>query len=147
MIITSKRYKFGEDFTLSRLAIDGIQFDPCGYVLEDKVREVFGMPVEKWKIPSETAIPVGRYVVKKTMSNRFGKLMWQLMDVPGYEGVRIHSGNTSHDTEGCLIVGKERNEKEGEVSGSRIGLAALDMRLDNAWTHGEPIFWIVDGLP
>ena len=147
MIITSKRYKFGEDFTLSRLAIDGVQFDSCGYVLEDKVREQVGMAVAKWKIPAETAIPVGRYAVKKTMSNRFGKLMWQLMDVPGFEGIRVHSGNSSHDTEGCLIVGKERDEKNGEVSGSRIGIAALTLRMDSAWEHGEPIFWVVSGLP
>lgn len=147
MIITTKRYVFGDDFTLSHLAIDGIGFTPCPYILEDKVREVSGMPVEKWKIPRETAIPVGRYAVTIDMSQRFGKRMLHLLDVPGFEGIRVHAGNTSHDTEGCLITGKERDEKHGEVSASRQALSLLFPRIESALQHGEPVFWVVEGLP
>ena len=145
MIITQKRYLFGDDFTLSRLAIDGIPFTPCGYILEDKVREIVGMPVAKWKIPRETAIPAGKYSVVIDLSQRFGKRMLHLLDVPGFEGIRVHSGNTSHDTEGCLITGKERDEKNGEVSGSRVALAPLFNRIENSLQHGVPVWWIVEG--
>ena len=148
MIITSKRYLFGDNFTLSHLAIDGIRFAPGPYILEDKVREVAGgMPVATWKIPKETAIPVGRYRVEINMSARFVKRMIQLMDVPGYSGIRVHAGNTSHDTDGCMVTGKERDEKHGEVSGSRQALALLFPRVDSALQHGEPVWWVVEGLP
>ena len=147
MNIYQKRYKFGDDFTISKLAIDGVPFASCGYILEDKVREVAGKPVAEWKIPRETAIPTGQYKVIIDMSQRFGKRMLHLLNVPGYEGVRIHSGNTSHDTEGCLITGKERDEKNGEVSGSRIGLTALYSKIEAALIKGEQVLWHVDGLP
>ena len=64
-----------------------------------------GVPVEKWKIPGETAIPRGTYRVFYTWSNHFQKKLPELVLVPGYEGVRIHTGNTDKDTEGCLILG------------------------------------------
>lgn len=146
MVITQKRYLFGGDFTLSRLAIDGIGFTSCPYILEDKVRESPGIPVEQWKVPRETAIPVGRYKVVIDLSQRFGKRMLHLLDVPGFEGIRVHAGNTSHDTEGCLITGKERDEAHGEVSGSRVALAPLFNRIEHVLQHGEPVWWIVEGL-
>ena len=144
MIITSKRYKFGDDFTLSRVAIDGLAFDGCPYFLEDKVREVPDHTVAEWKIPSETAIPAGRYKVVIDMSKRFGKRMIHILNVEGFGGVRIHAGNTSHDTEGCLIAGKERDEKNGEVSGSRIASDALFKKVDAALLRGEPV-WLEIG--
>ena len=147
MIIVQKRYKFGDDFTISRLAVDGVLFDKCPYILEDAVREVEGVPVAQWKIPKETAIPVGRYIMRKTMSSRWGKMMWELTGIDGFAGVRPHAGNTSHDTEGCPICGKERDEKNGEVSGSRIARDALYAKMDAAELRGDQILWYVEGLP
>lgn len=147
MNILQKRYKFGEDFTLSRLYMNGLPFPGCVYILEDAVREIPGKQVSEWKIPKETAIPVGRYVVKKTWSGRWGKLMWEITGVPGFSGIRPHAGNTSHDTEGCPITGKERDEKHGEVSGSRIARDALYAKLEQAEALGEQIIWHVEGLP
>lgn len=147
MIVTQKRYLFGDDFTLSHLYIDGILFGQCPYTLEDVVREVIDKPVSEWKIPAETAIPVGKYRVVIDMSKRFGKRMMHVLDVPGFEGIRVHSGNTSHDTEGCLITGKERDEKHGEVSGSRIACAALFDKVDKALNKGDDVWWVVEGLP
>lgn len=145
MRITQKRYKFGEDFTLSKVYLDGVPFAGCPYILEDAVREIPGIPVEQWKIPKETAIPAGRYVMKKTWSGRWSKHMWEITGVPGFTGIRPHSGNTSHDTEGCPICGKERDEKHGEVSGSRQARDALYAKLDQAEARGEQILWYVEG--
>lgn len=147
MNILQKRYLFGEDFTISTLHLSGAPFPGCPYILEDKVREVPGMPVAKWKIKAETAIPVGDYKVVIDFSQRFNKDMIHLLGVPGFEGIRVHSGNTSHDTEGCMITGKERDEKHGEVSGSRVARDALFERVKAALARLEPVTWCVEGLP
>jgi hypothetical protein len=88
--------------TLGSLYVDGMFF--C-FTLEDPVREVKGQPVSQWKIQNDTAIPVGTYDVTVTPSVRFRKDMPLVNNVPGYTGVRIHSGNTSADTDGCLLLG------------------------------------------
>ena len=106
-----------ETYTIGKLFIDGVYF--CD-TLEDKVRDV--------KIKGITAIPAGKYKVKITMSNRFKKLMPLLIDVPNFEGVRIHSGNTSEDTEGCILVGK--NSETGKVTNSRNTFEKLMLELN-----------------
>ena len=146
MNITQRRYKFGKDFTLSKLFVDNLHYMACPYILEDVVREMPDKPVSEWKVPAETAIPIGRYKVVIDMSHRFKKRMIHLLNVPGFDGIRVHSGNTSHDTEGCLITGKERDEKNGEVSGSRVALEPLFARIDAALNKGEAVWWTVEGL-
>lgn len=96
MIIDVKRFEFGDDYTIGKMSIDGVFF--C-YTLEDKVRDV--------KVKNKTAIPEGTYNVIIDKSIRFGKDMPHVMNVPGFEGVRIHSGNTSSDTEGCILIGMD----------------------------------------
>jgi hypothetical protein len=97
MKITVKRLHKTDTSTIGELLIDGI-FE-C-YTLEDVERPV--------KIKSETAIPKGTYKVIINQSNRFKRLLPLLLNVPNFEGVRIHSGNTNHDTEGCILVGRTR---------------------------------------
>jgi len=99
MQITIKRLHKTDVSTIGELLIDGI-FE-C-YTLEDIERPV--------KIKAETAIPKGTYKVIINMSNRFKRLMPLLLNVPNFEGVRIHAGNTNHDTEGCILVGRTRSK-------------------------------------
>ncbi len=99
MVITIKRLYKTDTSTIGELLINGV-FE-C-FTLEDTERKV--------KIKGETAIPKGTYKVIINESNRFKRLLPLLIDVPNFEGVRIHSGNSNHDTEGCILVGKTRNK-------------------------------------
>ena len=81
------------------------------------------------KIPKKSAIPEGTYRVVVTKSQRFGKYLPLLVGVPGFEGVRIHAGNTSRDTEGCILVGQ--NLQVGKVLRSRITLEKLMKLIEN----------------
>jgi hypothetical protein len=98
MILQLKRKIFTDDSTIGELSIDGVFV--C-YTLEDKVRDK--------KIQNVTAIPYGKYEVIINFSNRFQKYMPLLLNVPNYAGVRIHPGNKSADTEGCILVGSSKS--------------------------------------
>lgn len=81
------------------------------------------------KIPKKSAIPEGTYRVVITKSQRFQRYLPLLVGVPGFEGVRIHSGNTSRDTEGCVLVGW--NLQVGKLLWSRIALEKLMKLIEN----------------
>jgi hypothetical protein len=100
------RKEFTTISTIGDLLIDGKFY--C-YTLEDMYREK--------KIKKVTAIPYGTYEVIINFSNRFQKQMPLLLNVPGFEGIRIHSGNTAEHTEGCILLGckKEVNWIGGSV--------------------------------
>lgn len=118
MEIFVKRIAKKQDYTIGKLYVDDVYV--CD-TLEDAVRQV--------KIKHKTAIPAGRYkvamsVVSPKYSN-FAKYKWakpyggklpRLLDVPNYEGVLIHVGNSSADTSGCLLVGE--NKVKGKVINS-----------------------------
>lgn len=104
MIITLTRSIFRPDRTLGQLAINGKHF--C-YTLEDTVRET--------KIPGETAIPEGTYRIAVTYSPKYKRLMPEVLNVPGFEGVRIHGGNNPSHTEGCILVAYMRDEETGII--------------------------------
>jgi hypothetical protein len=119
MKITVKRLHRTERSTIGELFIDG-KFE-C-YTLEDVERKV--------KIPSETAIPKGTYIVGITLSNRFKRLLPILINVPNFEGVRIHSGNTNHNTEGCILVGTTRSKDF--IGSSRLAFDKLFKKMQSA---------------
>jgi hypothetical protein len=112
--------------TIGQLFLDGWWE---AFTLEDVVRPA-GV-----KVPGQTAIPSGRYRVIINFSNRFQKLLPLLVDVPGFEGIRIHSGNTAADTEGCIIVGKIRGLDD--VLDSRVAMTTLQPKIQAALDAGE----------
>lgn len=118
-------------YCIGKLYIDGVWF--CD-TIEDTDRGLDdSMSVDeilKKKIKGETAIPTGVYKIEITYSPKYKRMMPLLISVKGYSGVRIHSGNTSKDTEGCLLVG--RNTKVGMVTDSRNTYQRLFARLQNA---------------
>ena len=98
MKLELKRLHRTNNSTIGELYVNGVF--TC-YTLEDKEREV--------KIKNETAINKGTYKVIITPSNRFKKDLPLLLNVPKFEGIRIHAGNSNHDTEGCILVGTTRS--------------------------------------
>ncbi len=95
MILRLERIRQTPERTFGRLYVNGV-FE-C-YTLEDTVRTGA-------KVAGKTAIPVGTYQVSLTESFRFKRVLPLLVDVPNFTGVRMHPGNTEHDTEGCILTG------------------------------------------
>lgn len=116
-----KRLQKTTDYTIGTLYVDDVEI--CN-ILEPAVR--------KTKIAGKTAIPAGKYIIDmNTVSPKFKNKSWatqycgivpRLMNVPEYEGVLIHPGNTVADTEGCLLPGKA---SQGRVSNSRDAYFAI----------------------
>jgi hypothetical protein len=114
--LVTTRDEFTDEYTIGTMSADG---EFLYYTLEDPVRD--------HKIKGITAIPAGTYKGIVNMSNRFKKMMPLLLDVPGFEGVRIHSGNTAKDTEGCILIGL--NKAPGMIYKSRPAFFDLMLKL------------------
>lgn len=129
MKLLLERLQLDSDVTIGSLSIDGEFFS---WALEDVVRAPGAA-----KVPGQTAIPAGTYGIAITFSPHFQMPLPLLMGVPNFEGVRIHSGNTAADTEGCILVGQERLGKS--IGRSRMAFQALFAKLSSAKARGEPI--------
>lgn len=126
MKLTVKRQHGTKGYTHGQLFIDDVYF--CD-TMEDQERDI--------KIDGETAIPCGIYSVVINMSARFNRLMPLLLNVPNYAGVRIHSGNTAANTEGCLLVGKPY--KNDFITASKETFAALFKIMNDAIADKQTI--------
>lgn len=129
MKLRLERFEFGPTYTIGELFVN--DKDEC-FVLEDVVR-----PLGE-KVQNETAIPFGIYKVVIDFSEHFQKELPHLLNVPMFEGIRIHSGNTSADTEGCLLVGSTWG-KGDEILGSRNAFNHLFPQLKAAFDKKEEI--------
>lgn len=103
------RQEFTKDSTIGTLYIDDQFF--C-YVLEDCDRgldqKMSALEIKARKIFGVTAIPTGEYKVITSMSARMKRLLPEVLNVPGYTGIRIHRGNYASDSLGCPIVGMRK---------------------------------------
>lgn len=133
MKLLLKRIHFGDTYTVGQLyEVTDYGQSPLCYVLEDKVREVDGQDVKVWKEQNNTAIPKGVYDVQITFSNRFQTKLPLLADVPGFTGVRIHSGNSSKDTEGCLLLGMTWDGQSDWVGSSKTAMSLVMPLIEKA---------------
>lgn len=135
MRFTLTRVERNSTCTIGKLTSD--QSDWWCWTLEDPVRPV-GV-----KIPGSTAIPAGTYRVQITYSPRFRVEMPMLVNVPNFSGVRIHTGNNSDDTAGCVLVGLDR---DGDSIGrSRLAYQDLFAQIkDELESGGEVLIEVVN---
>ena len=142
------RTQFGADATNSLLFIDGV-FE-C-YGLEDEIRDE--------KVYSETAIPLGEYEIKfRTVGgfhtrtkarydSKYGEGwhlgMLELQDVPNFEFILVHSGNTDESTAGCYLVGNTQQDldvsKDGFIGSSRVAYEKMYPKVRDALVAGEKV--------
>ena len=117
-------------YTVGRLFVDGKFF--CN-TLEDTVRDLSN---EK-KVYGQTAIPYGEYKVVYNWSPKFGRNLPRLLNVPAFEGILIHPGNTADDSAGCILVG--RNTEVGRLTESRYTSDKLNVLIEDVQRGGESI--------
>lgn len=133
------RDRFLPDRTLSVVELDLPGDDkgwlPFGFALEDVDRHVEEDPARKVK--GRTAIPVGTYAVRLYDSPKHGPGTPELVGVPGFHHVQIHPGNTPDDTEGCLLVGLLRTQRE--VINSVRACDWLRRQIANVIGHGGTV--------
>lgn len=133
MKLTLNRIYKGSTYTIGKLYVDGEYF--CD-TIEDRVRD---LPEEE-KVYSKTAIPAGKYdVVLNIQSPKYSKRKnydWckgylpRLLNVPYFDGILIHAGNTAEDSAGCILVGE--NKEKGKVLNSMATLKQLYKKLKEA---------------
>ena len=147
-LLLERRWKKAT-YCIGVLSVDGVRF--CETV-EDRDRGLKQSDALAWiqakKVYGETAIPTGTYRVRMdVVSPKYAGVKWykdfcggkmpRLSDVPGWEGVLIHPGNTALDSWGCILPG--RNTKVGQVTASRDTWKALYKKLRDAYRAGEEI--------
>jgi hypothetical protein len=144
MILRSTRDVFAPGFTLSTLRING---RPFGYVCEDFDRALTADDTPEHiaavKVHGRTAIPTGCYRVGLRDSPKHGPNTLYLRDVPGFQFIDVHAGNSAADTEGCQLVGLTRDEVAGTVGESRLALEELRAVVVPA-VGVEDVWWVVE---
>lgn len=137
MELTLNRIFLGSSATIGELYVDG---EHIADTLEDRVRP------EGEKVYGKTAIPEGTYEMVLSYSPRFKKILPEILNVPNFTGIRIHCGNSSADSSGCILVGTWDGEKEDWVSDSKIAFNKLMSLLEEATNNKEKITITVKSL-
>lgn len=134
MKLRVERKYLKENYTIGNLYIDGKFF--CN-TLEDKVRDINKngkFDNGETKVYGQTAIPYGTYEVIVNMSPKFKRELPRLLNVPHFEGILIHRGNTDKDSSGCILLGENKikgqliNSTKYEVELTKIIKAELSKR-------------------
>lgn len=137
MELKLNRIFLGSSATIGELYIDKKYIADT---LEDRVRP------EGEKVYGKTAIPEGTYEVKLTYSPRFKKILPEILNVPNFSGIRIHCGNSSADSSGCVLVGTWDGEKEDWIRDSKIAFNKLMSLLQSAEDKKEIITIVISNL-
>lgn len=147
-ILVDRKWK-KETYTIGNLYVNGSLF--CN-TLEDRDRNIKQTDnlstIKSKKIYGETAIPIGKYKITLDITSpKYSAVKWyknlcqgkmpRLLDVPGFEGILIHPGNTPFDTYGCILVGK--NTIKGQVTQSKDTFSKLYKLMKAAKDRGETI--------
>ena len=136
-ILVDRKWK-KENYTIGIIYVNGKQF--CN-TLEDKDRGLTSSmslaEIKSKKVYGQTAIPTGTYKVIMSYSQKFKKYLPEILDVKGYAGIRIHSGNVAADSLGCVLLGK--NTQKGMVTNSRAYCSTFNSMLNDAISHGEEV--------
>lgn len=140
------------DYTIGEFSVDGKYL--CD-TIEDAVRPLpescpntpKGIACKcKEKVYGKTAVPAGTYKVKLGYSNRFRRILPQVLDVPHFLGILVHTGNSNADSEGCIIVGTWDGKTENWVSNSRVAFDKLMPLLRDATDNKEEITLTINNL-
>ena len=137
MKLRLERKHFKDTYTIGNLYVDGTFFSNT---LEDKNRDVNKngkFDNGEAKVYGETCIPFGTYKVTVNMSPKFKRELPRLLDVPSFEGILIHRGNTAEDSAGCILVGE--NKAVGKVLNSTPYEERLVKMMKGAIARGEEI--------
>lgn len=130
MELKLNRIFLGSSATIGELYVDG---EHIADTLEDRVRP------EGEKIYGKTAIPEGTYEMVLSYSPRFKKILPEILNVPNFTGIRIHSLNKAEESEGCIGVGEWNGKDTNWISNSRKAFNKLFAILQEASDRGEKI--------
>ena len=138
MIIELCRKYRNTNYCIGKLYINNEYFSD---VLEDPDRGLQNtmsiQEIQQLKVKGDTCIPYGTYDITITYSPKFKKRLPLINNVKGFEGIRIHSGNTSKDTEGCLLLGF--NKIKGKVINSKETVDKFITIVQQALNDGEKV--------
>lgn len=136
--LTLKRFAFKDKYTIGRLYINGLYFSDT---LEDKDRGLYDWLSEGYikeiKVKHQTAIPYGIYKVLWSYSPKYKRMMPEVLNVKGFSGIRIHSGNTADDSSGCILLGF--NKEVGKVLDSRKTCKKFYEIIEECYNKGASI--------
>ena len=126
-------------YTIGRLYVNNRFFSDCLEPPSQHLTERCSMDtIQNAKNKGYRAIPTGRYRILITRSRRFGRWLPLLMNVKGFEGIRIHAGNKPEDTRGCILLGF--NRRKGYVLDSTRCVLTLVKMMTEAMEKGEKVF-------
>ncbi|MDR1091333.1 MAG: DUF5675 family protein [Prevotella sp.] len=124
MKLNLKRIARKPGYTIGKLYIDGLYFCDTIEDTDRGLRQVMPLTeIKRIKVQDRTAIPTGEYKMTVNVSPSKKRLLPRLLDVPGFEGILIHRGNTENDSSGCIIVG------ENKVVGKVINSTGYELKL------------------
>ena len=116
MNLTLKRLNLTPNYTEGELYVNGVYF--CK-TLEDTNRDLNKngqFDNNEKKVYGETCIPYGKYKIILSYSPKFKRELPEILEVPNFQGIRMHRGNKISDTLGCVLCGEK--VKNGYLSNS-----------------------------